>query len=56
MTFLNDAGVAGRISKENVVSFEAFDSAKKYSNVVLKGKEGALLAIGVYIFFWVIDA
>ena len=45
MTFLNDAGAAGRISKENVVSFEAFDSAKKYSNVVLKGKDGNVMFV-----------
>ena len=45
MTFLNDAGAAGKISKENVVSFEAFDSAKKYSNVVLKGKDGNVMFV-----------
>ena len=45
MTFLNDAGAALRISKENVVSFEAFDSAKKYSNVVLKGKDGNVMFV-----------
>ena len=45
MAFLNDAGAAGRVSKENVVSFEAFDSAKKYSNVVLKGSGGNVMFV-----------
>ena len=35
----------GGFQKENVVSFEAFDSAKKYSNVVLKGKDGNVMFV-----------
>ena len=35
MVFLNESGAAEEISKEKVVSFESFDSAKKYSSVVL---------------------
>ena len=40
MAFLRDAGAAGKVSKEDVLSFDSFDSVKKYSSVVVRGKDG----------------
>lgn len=45
MAFLIDSKADDRIDKSNVQSFNSFDSAKKYSNVVLKSGDGLVTFI-----------